>query len=71
MFPKIDRNYYDFADDQQLILDFLINYKVLLVQGTAFNWPQPDHMRIVFLPVVDELTRAIDKLGQFLQRYIK
>lgn len=71
MFPKIDRNYYDFADDQQLILDFLINYKVLLVQGTAFNWPQPDHARIVFLPVVDELNRAIDKLGQFLQRYIK
>lgn len=71
MFPKIDRKYYDFADDQQLILDFLINYKVLLVQGTAFNWPEPDHARIVFLPVVDELNRAIDKLGQFLQRYIK
>ncbi|MCR6651733.1 MAG: pyridoxal phosphate-dependent aminotransferase [Cellvibrionaceae bacterium] len=71
MFPKIDRKYYDFADDQQLILDFLINYKVLLVQGTAFNWPEPDHARIVFLPVVDELNRAIDKLGQFLQRYVK
>lgn len=71
MFPKIDRNYYDFADDQQLILDFLIHYKVLLVQGTAFNWPQPDHARIVFLPVVDELTKAIEKFGQFLQRYAK
>lgn len=71
MFPKIDRNVYEFADDQQLILDFLINYKVLLVQGTAFNWPQPDHARIVFLPVVDELNRAIEKFGQFLRRYAK
>ena len=71
MFPKIDRSHYHFADDQQLILDFLMQYKVLLVQGTAFNWPEPDHVRIVFLPVVDELQKAIDKLGQFLLRYRK
>lgn len=69
MFPKIDRNLYHFNDDQQLILDFLLQHKVLLVQGTAFNWPQPDHFRIVFLPTVDELTKAIGRLGQFLQRY--
>ncbi len=69
MFPKIDRNMYRFEDDQKLILDFLIQHKVLLVQGTAFNWPEPDHLRIVFLPVKEELTKAIDLFGQFLQRY--
>lgn len=69
MFPKIDRKIYDFDDDQQLILDFLIQHRVLLVQGTAFNWASPDHFRIVFLPVVGELTRAINRLGRFLQQY--
>lgn len=71
MFPKIDRNIYDFNNDQQLILDFLIQHKVLLVQGTAFNWREPDHFRIVFLPVVDELVRAIGRFSRFMQRYIK
>ncbi len=71
MFPKIDRNVYAFDDDQQLILDFLIEHKVLLVQGTAFNWQQPDHFRIVFLPVVTELLQAIDRFGRFLRRYRK
>lgn len=69
MFPKIDRNLYRYEDDQQLILDFLIQQKVLLVQGTAFNWAQPDHFRIVFLPTKDELTKAIHKLGEFLKQY--
>lgn len=71
MFPKIDRNLYRFEDDQKLILDFLIQYKVLLVQGTAFNWREPDHLRIVFLPVKEEITRAIGLFGQFLQRYAR
>ncbi len=69
MFPKIDRKRYIFEDDQQLILDFLIQHKVLLVQGTAFNWQEPDHLRIVFLPVKEEITRAINLFGQFLQQY--
>jgi alanine-synthesizing transaminase len=69
LFPKIDRNIYKYNDDQQLVLDFLIQQKVLLVQGTAFNWPEPDHMRIVFLPVKDEINRAIGRFGEFLQRY--
>lgn len=69
MFPKIDRSVYKYKDDQQLILDFLIQHRVLLVQGTAFNWPDPDHFRIVFLPVVDELNRAIYRFGQFLEQY--
>ncbi len=71
MFPKIDRDYYTFEDDQQLILDFLIQKRVLLVQGTAFNWAAPDHFRIVFLPVVQELTKAIEAFGDFLQDYAR
>lgn len=69
MFPKIDRSVYQYADDQQLILDFLIEHKVLLVQGTAFNWPAPDHFRLVFLPVESELIKAVQQFGEFLQRY--
>lgn len=51
MFPKIDLNRYSIKDDQKMILDLLLQEKVLLVQGTAFNWPHPDHFRIVTLPV--------------------
>ncbi len=69
MFPKIDRSRYAYDDDQQLILDFLIQYRVLLVQGTAFNWREPDHLRIVFLPVKEEITQAIKLFGKFLQQY--
>lgn len=69
MFPKIDRDMYRFDDDQQLILDFLIQYRVLLVQGTAFNWPDPDHFRIVFLPVKEEITQAVQHFGEFLKQY--
>lgn len=71
LFPKIDRTMYQFEDDQQLILDFLLKERVLLVQGTAFNWQQPDHFRIVFLPQVADLVSAIEKLGHFLQAYKK
>ncbi len=71
MFPKIDRDYYKFEDDQQLVLDFLLEKKVLLVQGTAFNWLAPDHVRIVFLPVASELKKAIESFGQFLQNYAR
>lgn len=69
LFPKIDRSMYNFASDEQLILNFLIQEKVLLVQGTAFNWSEPDHFRIVFLPEVGQLRVAIQKLGKFLQAY--
>ena len=71
LFPKIDRSMYKFEDDQQLILDFLLQEKVLLVQGTAFNWEKPDHFRIVFLPQVADLITAIEKFGRFLQQYRK
>jgi len=69
MFPKIDRQRYHYLDDEKLMLDFLIEHRVLLVQGTAFNWPDPDHFRIVFLPVVDELTKAISRFDQFIAGY--
>lgn len=69
LFPKIDLDRYKIRDDQQMVLDFLIQEKILLVQGTAFNWPERDHFRIVFLPREDELTRAIYRFGEFLQRY--
>ncbi|MFL0802123.1 MAG: pyridoxal phosphate-dependent aminotransferase [Agarilytica sp.] len=71
LFPKIDREMYDIKDDQKLILDFLLKDKILLVQGTAFNWPDPDHFRIVFLPQANEITEAIEKFGIFLQAYKK
>ncbi|WP_339900261.1 pyridoxal phosphate-dependent aminotransferase [uncultured Gilvimarinus sp.] len=69
LFPKIDLDMHKIQDDQQMVLDFLIQEKVLLVQGTAFNWPERDHLRIVFLPREDELNRAIERFGQFIQRY--
>lgn len=69
LFPKLDLNMYKIKDDQQMILDFLLQEKVLLVQGTAFNWPDKDHFRIVFLPREDDLTKAITRFGDFLSRY--
>lgn len=69
LFPKLDLDMYKIKDDQQMVLDFLIQEKILLVQGTAFNWPNKDHFRIVFLPREDDLTKAIHRFGEFLSRY--
>jgi alanine-synthesizing transaminase len=69
LFPKLDLDMYKIKDDQQMVLDFLIQEKILLVQGTAFNWPNKDHFRIVFLPREDDLTKAINRFGEFLSRY--
>ncbi|MBK8186175.1 MAG: pyridoxal phosphate-dependent aminotransferase [Cellvibrio sp.] len=69
LFPKIDLKKYPIKDDQQMVLDFLIQEKVLIVQGTAFNWPDRDHFRVVFLPREDDLKKAIHKFGDFLSRY--
>ncbi|MDZ4211662.1 MAG: aminotransferase, partial [Methylotenera sp.] len=55
----------------QFILDLLLEEKVLLVQGTGFNWPTPDHFRVVFLPNVDDLTEAIHRIAKFLENYRK
>lgn len=69
LFPKLDPKVYSIEDDEQFVLELLRSKHILLVQGTAFNWPTPDHMRIVFLPRKEELADAIDKLGDFLKKY--
>jgi alanine-synthesizing transaminase len=71
LFPKLDPKLYPIADDQQFVLDLLLEEKVLLVQGSGFNWPQPDHLRIVFLPHEDDLKEAIGRFARFLERYRK
>lgn len=69
MFPKIDIKKFNISNDQKMVHDFLLQEKVLLVQGTGFNWPYPDHVRIVTLPREDELQTAITRFGRFLQGY--
>ncbi|WP_020168750.1 MULTISPECIES: pyridoxal phosphate-dependent aminotransferase [Methylotenera] len=69
LFPKLDPKMYPIKDDQQFILDLLLEEKVLLVQGTGFNWKTPDHFRVVFLPNIDDLTEAIKRIASFLERY--
>jgi alanine-synthesizing transaminase len=69
VFPRLDPELYPIADDQQFILQLLREQHVLVVQGTGFNWPNPDHIRIVTLPRADDLTEAIGRIGQFLSTY--
>lgn len=71
MFPKLDPMMYPIADDQQFFLELLQETKVMLVQGTGFNWPEPDHFRIVFLPHEDDLREAIGRVAKFLENYRK
>ncbi|HFU4025230.1 TPA: pyridoxal phosphate-dependent aminotransferase [Streptococcus suis] len=69
VFPKIDREMYRVDDDEQFVLNFLKQEKVLLVHGRGFNWKDPDHFRIVYLPRVDELAEIQEKMTRFLQQY--
>ncbi|MDO8334664.1 MAG: pyridoxal phosphate-dependent aminotransferase [Nitrosomonas sp.] len=69
LFPRLDPDIYPIENDQQFVLDLLLEEKVLLVQGSGFNWHQPDHFRVVFLPNVDDLTEAVGRIAHFLQRY--
>ncbi len=69
LFPRIDMEKFNIQNDEQFVLDFLVSEKVLLVQGTGFNWPQHDHFRAVFLPHVEQLHQAFDKLERFLSTY--
>ena len=71
MFPRLDPEMYPIKDDQAFITEFLREEKVLLVQGSGFNWPHPDHFRVVFLPHEDELREAIQRLARFLEGYRK
>lgn len=67
-FPKLDENVYPIKNDTEFMMEFLIQEKVLMVQGTGFNWHKPDHFRLVFLPRVTELNDALDRLERFLAK---
>jgi alanine-synthesizing transaminase len=69
LFPRLDPKVYPIQDDQQFFLEMLQDTKVMLVQGTGFNWPNPDHFRVVFLPHEDELREAITRIAKFLENY--
>ncbi len=71
LFPRLDPKVYPISNDQAFILEFLKAEKVLLVQGTGFNWPAHDHFRVVFLPHREELIEAISRLARFLESYRK
>ena len=71
MFPRLDQAMYPIQDDQQFAYELLESEKVLIVQGTGFNWAQPDHFRLVFLPNSDDLTQAISRIDRFLSHYRK
>ena len=71
MFPKLDATMYPIKDDQQFAYELLAEQKVLIVQGTGFNWATPDHFRIVFLPNSDDLAEAITRIAKFLEHYRK
>ncbi|MBV9025059.1 MAG: pyridoxal phosphate-dependent aminotransferase [Streptomycetaceae bacterium] len=68
-FPRLDPNVYKIKDDRQMVLDLLRTEKIMIVHGTGFNWPEPDHFRIVTLPRAEDLTEAIDRIGCFLDGY--
>ncbi|MBP6654050.1 MAG: pyridoxal phosphate-dependent aminotransferase [Propionivibrio sp.] len=71
MFPKLDPEMYPIKNDQAFIAELLREERVLLVQGTGFNWPHPDHFRLVFLPHEDDLREAIGRVARFLEGYRK
>jgi alanine-synthesizing transaminase len=71
LFPKLDPKMYPIEDDQKFILELLEQEKVLIVQGSGFNWPHTDHFRVVFLPNSDDLTEAIGRIARFLESYRK
>jgi alanine-synthesizing transaminase len=71
LFPRLDPKMYPIANDQHFILDLLEQERVLLVQGSGFNWPSTDHFRVVFLPNADDLTEAIGRIARFLDHYKK
>jgi alanine-synthesizing transaminase len=71
MFPRLDPKVYPIEDDQQFFLELLQETRVMLVQGSGFNWSAPDHFRIVFLPHEDDLREAISRIAHFLETYRK
>ena len=68
-FPKVDIKKFNIHNDERMVLDLLEQQKILIVHGTAFNWAHPDHFRVVFLPRPEDLSLALDKMGQFFSSY--
>jgi len=68
-FPKMDVKKFNVRNDERMVLDLLEQQKILLVHGTAFNWPEPDHFRVVFLPRPEDLTAAMQRMKQFFESY--
>ena len=69
LFPRLDPEIYPIRDDRHFLLELLQQTRVMLVQGTGFNWPEPDHFRIVFLPHEEDLREAIGRIANFLEQY--
>lgn len=69
LFPKLDVDRFNIRSDEQFVLDLLRQEKILLSHGQAFNWQQPDHFRLVFLPETHALEDALNRLGNFLADY--
>ncbi|MEW2548797.1 pyridoxal phosphate-dependent aminotransferase [Streptomyces sp. NPDC047002] len=68
-FPRLDPKVHPLVDDERFVLDLLLREKIQVVQGTGFNWPHPDHFRILTLPYADDLDAAISRIGRFLSGY--
>ncbi|MEU7607579.1 aminotransferase class I/II-fold pyridoxal phosphate-dependent enzyme, partial [Streptomyces sp. NPDC041003] len=68
-FPRLDPSVYKIKDDRQMVLDLLRAEKIMVVHGTGFNWPEPDHFRIVTLPNATDLADAVTRIGNFLDGY--
>lgn len=69
LFPRLDPSVYKIKDDRQMVLDLLRAEKLMIVHGTGFNWPEPDHFRIVTLPYAEDLVEAVTRIGRFLSTY--
>ena len=69
IFPKIDTEKFNITNDTQFVLDFLHEQHVLMIAGSGFNWPEPNHFRVVYLPDVDTLTSSMNKLETFQKTY--
>ena len=69
LFPRLDPEVHEIHDDSRLVYDLLVSEHILLVQGTGFNWPTPDHLRIVTLPEARVLAEAVERMGNFLASY--
>ncbi|KDN83246.1 pyridoxal phosphate-dependent aminotransferase [Kitasatospora cheerisanensis] len=70
-FPRLDPQVYKIKDDAQMVLDLLRSQRILIVQGTGFNWPDPDHFRLVTLPRPEDITDAVTRIGDFLSGYVQ